>query len=1221
MEREDDDPLVRIERLNQYLGIVNPYSFQRHLDNAIKDAATAGRADTFAARPWIPMGPRNIGGRIGALAQDPINPSILYAGSGFGGVWKTTDAGDTWTPLDNFSPPVGVRQALPVGAIAVARSNPQIVYVGTGEPTLASNGNDFDVAGFGLYRSVNGGAAFTQIDDIDLGTIKASRFERILVDPWDADRCWIACLKGLWRREAGGALTQDPITGGAPPAATQNVTDIVIDFGDVTAGAPATFTVYAGVYGSGIYSATFTRATKTYSAWTKLSNGLDESGFAKVKLTLCTSQPNILYSVVGKSDMSASNVYHSEDRGATWKKTGNRPDDSGKQANYDLFVAVHPKRPEVVFTGSVEVWRTQNSGDKWEKVLDWTNYDGGDRAQHADQHAFLFDGGRDGTVWLCNDGGISRSRNLGTTWRKKSYGILAVMFYDVTVHPTYPWVTAGGFQDNGCWVGFGGPTWYHLSGGDGGAVVFNPGDLTRMITTWQGWTGSGSRHQLGVVQCDISNVDETPGLHPNAQYKSALPDLTTVRPGDPVTIKKFKSDNSNLTSGFDGPNTATFTGVMEHHPTTANHFLVGRVGALYLTTDGSHFVKQNTGAFLGGGGNGPEVSAVAYAPSAPNTDWWMTTNQGEVFMTANAGTVWTDVTPPALKSMLTALPPGTFVGQSCTDVAIHPSNPSIAVVTVAMFAGSPGGQIYITGDKGVTWREISGRVAPVNAPALDQASPSAAMCVCFDPTVPAVLPAGPHTLYVGTLAGVFVIRNAVAPTAAVPAVPAPVWRTFNNNLPLTLVYDIVPVVVRNAANAVVRSAIRCGTHGRGLWECDLGGTPNVQLFIRDTPISDGRFYQGAAGLANDPRLVPAPPLRFDLAYDVRVAKPPFPEFEGRIDGAEFDELLINTVPVAGVKNQVFVQVHTNGSVDNLVDVRVQLYFANAPGTPPAVPDLQAAFWNSFPADPPAGAWRRGPFEFISGLGPAQPVVARLEWIPPLDVGNQVALLAVCSHAQDNLATPPLPALAMNPTNASSLVRTERRTAMRVTAVDFSFPSLYVRDGVNDTGPAGSVAWGGRSPDIIVRPAVDPTPDVSFADLGAARADDVVIGNATNQIYVRVSNRTDLQLSADVELYAAPHDSLDKPATWTQVGGTVNVPGIPGKGAKLSAPFAMPNPPDPTPGADYKIIMLIAIVYPHGGASPARNSITDLETLWKFLIEGINADMSAACRALPWKATP
>jgi hypothetical protein len=1219
MEREDDDALLRIQRLSESLGLINPYSFQRHLDDAIKDAATPGRADAFAVRPWIPMGPRNIGGRIGALAQDPINPSILYAASGLGGVWKTVDSGDTWTPLDNFTPPAGIRQALPIGAIAVARSNPQIVYVGTGEPTLASNGNDFDMPGFGLYRSTDGGGTFTQIDDIDTGAIKASRFERILVDPWDAERCWIASLKGLWRREAGGAITQDVIAGGAPPAASQNVTDVVIDFGDVTAGPPAVFIVYAGVYGSGIYRATFDRASKTYvGAWTRLANGIEESAFTKVKIALCAAQPNVLYSVFGKTDMSASRVYRSTDRGGRWEKTSERPDDSGKQANYDLVIAVHPTRPDVVFTGSVELWRTQNSGDKWDKVLDWTNYDGGDRAQHADQHAILFDAGRSGTIWLCNDGGISRSRNLGATWRKKSYGILAVMFYDVTVHPTYPWVTAGGFQDNGCWVGLGGPTWYHLSGGDGGAVVFNTGSLTRIITTWQGWTGSGSRHSLGVVQCDISNVDEAPGLHPDQQYKSALPDLTTVRPGEPVKLRKFKSDNSDLTSGFAGADTATFTGVMEHHPSLANHFLVGRVNGLYLTTDGSHFTKQTTSAFLGGGGNGPEVSAVAYAPSAANTDWWATTSQGEVFMTANAGGAWTDVTPPALKAALTGAPAGTFLGQGCTDVAVHPSNPNIAVVTAALFGGAPGGRIYITGDKGVTWREISGRVAPVVAVPLDQASVSAAMCVAFDPTVPA---AGPHTLYVGTLAGVFVIRNAVAPTAAALAVPAPVWRTFNNNLPLTLVYDIVPVVVRDAANAVVRSALRCGTHGRGLWECDLGGTPDVQLFIRNTPISDGRFYQGPANLATDPRLVPAPALRFDLAFDVRVAKPEFAELEGRIDGAEFDELLINSVPVAGMKNQVFVQVHTNGSLENLVDVRVQLYFANAPGTPPAVPDLQAAFWNGFPGDPPAGAWRRGPFEFVSGLGPAQPVVTRLEWIPPLDVGNQVALLAVCTHAQDDLATPPLPTLTMNPGNAASLVRTERRTALHVTAVDFSFPSLYVRDGVNDAGPPGSVAWGGRSPDIIVRPAADPTPDVTFGDLGASRADDVVIGNATNHIYVRVSNRTDLELSADVELYTAPHDSVDQPGTWVPVGARVTVPAIPGKGARLTPPFQMATPGDPAPGADYKVIMLIAVVYPTGNASPPRNSITDLGTLWKFLIEGGDTDMNAACRALRWKAAP
>ena len=91
----------------------------------------------------------------------------------------------------------------------------------------------------------------------------------------------------------------------------------------------------------------------------------------------------------------------------------------------------------------------------------------------------------------------------------------------------------------------------------------------------------------------------------------------------------------------------------------------------------------------------------------------------------------------------------------------------------------------------------------------------------------------------------------------------------------------------------------------------------------------------------------------------------------------------------------------------------------------------------------------------------------------------------------------------------------------------------------------------------------------------------------------------------------------------QVGAKATVAAIPGKGAKLTPPFLLPTPGDPAPGADYKVIMLIAVVYPTGKPSPPRDSVTDLESLWKFLIEGKDAttDMSAACRAVRWKATP
>jgi photosystem II stability/assembly factor-like uncharacterized protein len=1220
MEREDDDPILRIQQIYAKLGLVNPAAFQQQLFDAVKHAADPARADA-QVRPWVPVGPRNLGGRIVALAQHPKNPSILYAGSGFGGLWKSTDSGDTWIPLENFSPPDGVRLALPIGAIAIAPKDPNIIYVGTGQPALAIDGGDFNFPGFGLYRSTDEGGTFVQIDSVETGAIKATRFERIVVDPSEPGHCWIACPKGLWRREPNGKIIQDVIDAGdAGPANSQIVTDIVIDFKD-----SVFYTAYAALRGKGIYRADFSVSENNFVKWFKLDKGIQEKDFNRIKLALCKSKPTELYSVFGLKNGAASRVYHSANKGDKWERTAALPADSGRQATYSLILEVHPERPELVFTGSLDLFRSQNSGKRWEKILDFANYDAGDRAQHADQHALLFDAGREGTIWLGNGGGISRSRDLGSSWRRRSYGILALHTSEITVHPTLPWVTAAGFQDSGCWVGLGGQTWFHLSGGDGGATAFNPSDLTRIITTTPGWNGTGQRHPLGLLECEISNVEEPPGLNRSTRFKSPLPDVE-VSSQSPGVIKKYRSNPSPLKNGFASENTAPFTGVMEHHPAKANHFLVGRKGALYLTVNGTFFQKQQAGPFAG---EDPEVTAVAYAPTAPDTDLWMGTSQGEIFMTANGGELWRNVTPQDLKDAIAGDKPGTSTKRVVTDIAIHPKREDMVVVTLAVFElSSTTGRVYMSGDKGTTWKEMSGRVDPPfgsRSLSADELNPLPAMCVVFDPDAPVVN--GPQPIFVGTVAGVYVIRNVLPPSAIFPEPAAPVWRTFNSKLPLSLIYDLAPVLVRDAANQVVRTALRCGTHGRGIWECDLAGAPAVQLFIRNTPISDGRIYTGPAAVANDPRLVPATPLSFDKGFDLRVAKPPLEEVESTIDGVEFDEILTNAVPVAGLKNQVYVQVHTNGHVEDVGDVQVLLYFANPQL---AAPDLASNFWDTFPGDPPAGAWRKGATGIVRGLGAGQPVVARLEWIPPLDLRPTVALLAVCTrppagpgdtNADDlKAASPPV---LMDPDNPTSLVRTERRAALRITALEFSRPSVFVRDGNNDVGVAGSVAWGGHTPDIIVRQSPEADPETAFADLGDTRPEDVVIGNATNHIYIRVSNRMDVEVSADVELYQAPHDTIDKPNTWVQIQNKVTVNAIPPKSSKLTSDFQLSNPPDPAPNIIYKAMFFVAVVYPLGTPSPSRSQITDLETFWKLMIQGIgsNTDVSAACRGLRWKPQP
>jgi len=1216
MQREDDDPVLRIQQIYSQLGLVNPSAFQQQLFSAVKHAAEAARADG-QIRPWIPIGPRNLGGRVVALTQHPTNPSILFAGSGFGGLWKSNDAGDTWIPLENFSPPDGARLALPIGAIAIAPKDPNIIFVGTGQPGLALDGGDFNFPGFGLYRSSDGGNTFVQIDSAESGVIKATRFDRIVVDPDEPERCWIASSKGLWQREPDGKIVQAVIDAeDAGPAESQIVSDFVLDFTKIVI-QPG----YAALRGKGIYRADFFVPSKRFVKWFKLDKGIQEKNFNRIRLALCKSKPDVLYSVFGLKDGAASRVYRSTDRGDTWKRTSALPDDGGKQATYNLVLEVHPERPELVFTGSLDLWRTQNSGDRWEKTLDFSNYFAGDRAQHGDVYALLFDAGREGTIWLGNGAGISRSRDLGKTWRTKSHGILALHTSEISVHPTFPWGTAAGFQDAGCWLGLGGQSWFQLSGSDGGATGFNPSDLTRIITTIPGWTGTTPRNPVGVLQCEISNIEEPPGLDLSTRFKTPLPD---VAPSVDGKTKKYRSSPSNLTKGFEAEHTGTFTGVLEHHPTKANHFLVGRKGSLYLTTDGTNFQKQNVDAFKG---ENPEVSAVAYSLSKPDDVWWMATSQGEVFMTANHGDLWRNVTPQDIKDAIAGNSPGTQTKKRVTDIAIHPKRDDVVVITLALFDTSLSGRVYLTGDSGTTWKEMSGRTASpfgVPCPEADQLNPLAAMCVAFDPDAP--IANGPQTLFVGTVAGVYVIRNAQPPSATFPNPDPPVWRTFNTRLPLSLVYDLGPVLVRDAANQVVRTALRCGTHGRGIWECDLAGAPPVQLFIRNTPISDGRIYAGSAVVTDDPRLVPATALRFDKGFDLRVAKPALEEVESTIDGVEFDEILTNVVPVAGVKNQVFVQVHTNGHVEDVGDVMVLLYFADALPDPP---DLAANFWTTFPGDPPPGKWRKGAETTIRGLGAGQPVVARLEWIPPLDLFGQVALLAVCTrppaapgdaNADDlKAAAPPV---LMNPGNPASLVRTERRAAVRVTLLNKSFPTVFVRDGTNDVGIAGSMAWGGHSPDIIVRQSPEADPDAAFSDLGDIRPDDTVIGNATNHIFVRVSNRMEVEVSADVELFQAPHDTVDKPATWVQIQNAVTVTAIPPKGSKFSTAFQLPNPPDPSPGNKYQAMFFIAVVFPSGTPSPSRSGITNLETFWRFSNQGDpKADVSAACRGLRWKPQP
>ncbi len=1207
-----DDPDARAAADEARTGVPSS-SYSGLFDGAVTHAALPARADPqSAALPWVAMGPRNIGGRIRALVQDPKNHATIYAGSAFGGLWKSTNAGDTWTPLGGFLA-TGKEVAVPVGAIGLAHDG-QTLYVGTGEPV------PYQFPGVGLYRSTDGGATLPQIDHPATGTIKALRYERILVDPWEPGRAWIACETGLWRSTPGAppVFAQDAIKAAPPPV--EDVTDVAIDFGDRSAvAAPAEFTVYAAIRGDGLYRAVYDRATNAYKGaagaqWTRLASsafpaaitdsGKLWQGKGRIKLALCEAEPKFVHAVFCLEDKSASPVFVSKDRGDTWAKTGSRPGDDGTQANYDLVLEVHPDRPDIVITGTVDLFRTMDGGQSWEKIIDWTNYDLGDRAQHGDQHCAFFDRADPRRIWVGNDGGISMSRNLGRTWRKRSHGILAAQFYDVTIHPTYPFVTGGGLQDNGTWVGYGGPSWYRLFGADGGAIGFQHNDIRHFLPSWQGHDNS----KAGLVRASIVSRDEdslakdSPGERGRYEL-NPLPDVPGTGPQGGRPFLKMVANQKWLTDGFDSDHRALFGGKLEGHPTRPNQWLVARQFVAYRAKAGTVIGSENGPEFeklplpefqrfMPAGGNPdhfkPEVTALAYAPGAPDTDWWVGTSRGEVFLSTDGGGIWgASLHDPDMQ------------GRWISGIAVHAANSSIVVVTL----GRSVRQVFVSGDKGATWRRVAN-----NGSAADGLFGAPVTSVVIDPTGPAGTGAADlQTVYVGTLAGVYVSRNIT------PAVggPAPVWRTLNQGMPLVLVQDIAPGATKDAGGAVVRRFLRCATYGRGLFECDLApnATPAVRLLIRNTVVDDGRAYAGAAVLADDPRLSPGTPMPLDRSIDIRVDAPPFSFFEETLDGVEFDEELRSDKLIAGERNFVYVQVHNTGAtVAGAVDVH--LYFANAPAAPP---DLQANFWGAaFPNAPAGGPWHRAGFVTIKDVGPAQPVVARIDWETPTTLGARVALLAVCTHAQDAIAPPPppaapppLPPLVVDPARPGNLIAAERRAALRIVDVEAFMPDVFVRDGIDDVGVAGAVAWGGRSGDIVVRQAPEAAPDIAFADLSDLHLGDKIKGSADAYIYVRVHNRRrGMPGAALVDLYAVPFGKLARPAEWTLVKAGVAVANIPPHGWKFTPEIKWPAgmaDPDPSPSHPFKMYVLVAIIGNADDPRPDHTTIDSIDAFWRFFL--------------------
>jgi len=341
--------------------------------------------------------------------------------------------------------------------VALDPSNPDVVYLGTGEYTTQSSGD-------GLFRSTDGGATWLRIaTTADVG----AQCSKIMVNPANPNVIHVTGRGGHARSTDGGNTWSKPYTVAA-------CSDLAVDPTNPSI-------VYIARHSSGIY-----KSTDGGTNFTKLTNGLPASGFGRIVMALAPSNPNVLYAAFVDGSNGLLGFYKTTNGGTLWTVKPSTPNFPFPQGWYDCFVGVDPNDENTVYGGGVfpsyapaGVIKSTDGGDSWDDI---TVGFGGTQL-HPDQHAITF--GPDGRLWIGNDGGVWNSTDDGDTWINVNNRLTVTQNYNIAVHPTDPSRAMGGTQDNGT-VGrdLGTEQWPQVRGGDGGFLAYDFDNPVRRYVTY-----------------------------------------------------------------------------------------------------------------------------------------------------------------------------------------------------------------------------------------------------------------------------------------------------------------------------------------------------------------------------------------------------------------------------------------------------------------------------------------------------------------------------------------------------------------------------------------------------------------------------------------------------------------------------------------------------------------------------------------------------------------
>ena len=450
-------------------GMTTTQAFERaRLQALAVGRATAASNPVLAKARWENRGPHNIGGRVVDVVVDPELADTIYIAAASGGIWKSTDAGMTYSPIWPKSWGQGM------GALAIAPDG--TLYAGTGEAN--PGGGSIVFGGTGIYRSRDRGKTWENV-----GLKKSGAIGRIVVDPVDPNRIFVAAAgdlfnpggqRGVFRSTNGGRTWKLVLAG-------DNDTTGAVDLGIDPANPDLVFAAmwdhrrepdlrrYGGE-GSGLY-----RTSDGGDNWERLGGGLPAAGpgVGRIGVAVAPSLPNVVYAIVNTSAGPFQGFYKSVDGGTTWLKTSAVGDPSGLIFSQSTFgwwfgrIFVSPNNPNHVFVPGVSLVASQDGG------LTFLPHTG----PHADQHAMAWDPKVDGRVYLGNDGGMYRHDDgalMPSGWVKATDQPW-MQFYSINVSQQDPTRLAGDLQDNGCTRSYP-DDWNSYCGGDGVSTGIDPTD-------------------------------------------------------------------------------------------------------------------------------------------------------------------------------------------------------------------------------------------------------------------------------------------------------------------------------------------------------------------------------------------------------------------------------------------------------------------------------------------------------------------------------------------------------------------------------------------------------------------------------------------------------------------------------------------------------------------------------------------------------------------------